>query len=347
MPAHRPCQSPWTQLLNEIVTAWPPVRWLGVGVVVGCSGGADSVALLRGLVELSRDQASRPAGFIIAAHFNHGLRGAESSADADSVATFARQLDVRLHSTDAPVQPTTPSVQPPSRDEATLRTQRRAFLLSVARATGARYIALGHSADDNVETMLHHLLRGTGPQGLAGMLSHRAFDGADEHADFVLARPLLRVRRELIRDALRDKGQSWREDSSNADTAYGRNWIRHELLPQIEVRYPQATPAISRLMNTQHEWRRVIDGLALQWLDRNCLTPQPPELRRGTDQDRSIVVAALQRCWDQQHWPRGQMTQTHWQRLDQTIRTTHPERYRLPGEIDIIAETDRVRLLPA
>ncbi len=214
------------------------------------------------------------------------------------------------------------------------------FLVDVAHAAGARYLALAHSADDNVETVLHHLMRGTGPAGLAGIGSPRAIND-----DLVLVRPLLGSRRQLIRRALDDAGITWREDASNLDPGYGRNWIRHELIPVIESRYPQASEAIGRAIKGQRQWRRVIDRLAVQWLDEHQVSLDPITLRRGRGTgDPAIVVAAIQLLWTQSDWPRGGMTQTHWLRVAQTLSSDSPQRYALPGGIEVIAEPDEVRI---
>jgi tRNA(Ile)-lysidine synthase len=152
----------WHHLCEAIQAAWPVWRYRDVGLVVGCSGGADSVALLRCLVELARGPSSEtaPAGFIIAAHFNHQLRGEDSDADADFVQKLAVDLGVSFE-----IQCGDGS----RRDEAATRDQRRAFFGDLMRQSGARYLGLGHSLDDNVETVLHRLMRGTGPVGLAGI----------------------------------------------------------------------------------------------------------------------------------------------------------------------------------
>jgi tRNA(Ile)-lysidine synthase len=220
-----------------------------------------------------------------------------------------------------------------------MRSARLKFLVDVAHAAGARYLALAHSADDNVETVLHHLFRGTGPAGLAGIGSPRAIDD-----DLVLVRPLLGTRRQLIRRALDDAGITWRDDASNLDPGYGRNWIRHELLPVIESRYPQASEAIGRAIEGQRQWRRVIDRLAVQWLDEHQVSFVPITLRRNRDADPAIVIAAIQMLWTESAWPRGEMTQSHWLRVAKTLSSDSPQRYALPGGIEVIAESDQVTI---
>lgn len=317
---------PWSQLIESAASAWPPARWRDVGVVAGCSGGADSVALLAALRRLSDGSAPAraPQGFLIAAHFNHRLRGEESDRDEAFVAELADELGVRFQRGHA---------ETPAADEASMRTARENFLRRVAEASGARYIAVAHSADDNVETMLHHLMRGTGPAGLAGIAPHRSAG-----ADVVLVRPLLNVRRTLIRDALQSIGQRWREDSSNLDPSYRRNWIRRELIPLIEAEYPLAVDAMTRTVESQRSWRAVIERLAHQWLETHasatnggvCLVREDPP-------EPALLVAALQAVWRQQGWPRRDMSGRHWQRLSRTMHSHCDQRYTLPGAVDVIA----------
>ena len=317
---------PWQQVLATATVAWPAHRWREVGVVVGCSGGADSVGLLRALARLREPTSGScggpPRGFLVAAHFNHGLRGGESDADEHFVRQLADKVDAQF---------VVERASGGACDEASMRDQRLTFLAETAKSKGARYVALAHTADDNVETVLHHLMRGTGPMGLSGISRLRPFGD-----DLVLIRPLVSCRRALIRDGLRAIGQTWREDSSNQDTTYRRNWIRRELLPLIESEYPNAIAAIDRAIDGQRQWCEVIDRLAQDWLDKNLR--QPCQLDRDPSTEAAIIVRALQMLWDQQQWSRGEMDRDHWQRLTQTIRSSQDERYTLPGGLDVRAE---------
>ena len=324
----------WSQLLALAAANWPPRRWRDVGIVIGCSGGADSVALLRLMADIRVHGDSVPRGFLIAAHFNHRLRGQESDDDQQFVDDLANELGVAFHSARTTSEETS---------EAALRTERMKFLIETAKTTGARYVAVAHSADDNAETVLHHLLRGTGPAGLAGIGNTRPID-----RDLVLMRPLLNASRQHIREALRSISQTWREDSSNSEVHYQRNWIRQQLLPLIETRYPHAVDAINRAIDGQREWRSFVDRRAKEWLDEHhlAITQPGPETRpetnlislsRDDSTDRVVVVAAMQKLWTEVGWPRGEMSREHWTRLAQTIRSNTFDRYSLPGRVDIDA----------
>ncbi len=326
-------QSPiWCELTETLLAAWPVQRWSNVGVVVGCSGGADSVALVRLMHHILQSGQDIDSGFLVVAHFDHQLRGHESDADRDFVVDLARRLGIesRVGTGDR------------SRcDEAHLRSERYAFLIDTAATTGCRYIALAHSMDDNVETVLHHLMRGTGPAGLAGIAPMRPASTGPPGEDFVVARPMLDVRRDRIREALREIGQSWREDSSNTNLDYQRNWIRGELLPMMASRFPEVVPAIGRAIDSQRDWRQVIDTAADQWIAQH-VTHSPITMVRRTDHDTSITIAALQTLWQTNGWSRTAMTKRHWQQIATTLKTHTPVRYTLPCQIDVNATAQNV-----
>lgn len=196
----------------------------GDRVAVAVSGGADSVALLRVLMEL-REQLGI---VVLVAHFNHQLRGDDSDADERFVADLASKLDlpfiagradVREHATSHKL-----SVEHAARE---LRYQ---WLLDVAHEQRFNAIATAHNSDDQVETVLMKFLRGAGTRGLAG-IHPVLLDGIPT------VRPLLETARAEIEHYLRERNQPWREDHTNQDTQFTRNRIRHELLPLLERDY--------------------------------------------------------------------------------------------------------------
>ncbi len=327
---HLPNESPhWREILQRIAVAWSPELWSDLGIIVACSGGADSVALLRALAEL-QDHQRNAKGFLVATHFNHGLRGSESDQEERFVRALADQLQLRFYCQRGDGQ---------VRDEAALRDQRMQFLLATAKRFGARYIAVAHTADDNVETVLHHLMRGTGPQGISGIAPARTLGD-----DFVLIRPLLATRRGQLRLGLCELQQPWHEDSSNSNTDYRRNWIRHELIPLIESQYPDAVAAVARAIDGQRQWRETIDHLAENWLSEHLLSFDKVTLSRDTGSDRSIVVAALQLLWFKKSWPKQAMARPQWIRLATTFQGSLRERYWLPAAIEVVADADRVSI---
>ena len=202
----------------------------GRTIVVGLSGGADSVALVDALASLRRRRGFR----LVAAHLDHGLRSG-SRDDAAFCAAFCATLDVPLRAAAADVRAR--AARERGGLEQAARRERYAFLRAVRDEEGAAAILVAHTRDDQAETLLLRLLRGAGATGLAGMRP-RAGD---------ILRPLLDVSRAEVLDHLRERGLAWREDPSNADPAHRRNRVRHELLPYLEARFnPEIRAALAR-----------------------------------------------------------------------------------------------------
>jgi tRNA(Ile)-lysidine synthase len=187
-------------------------------VGIGVSGGADSVALLYLLAELRPQLGIR----LKVLHFHHQLRGAEADEDERFVAALARDLGFDLLADRADVA--SEARRNGWNLEDAGRRLRYRFFASAAAAQGIQRVAVAHTADDQAETVLAHLLRGTGPTGLAGIYPVAG----------LIIRPLLEVRREMLRDYLSQLGQPWREDSSNWDRARLRARVRHDLVPLLE-----------------------------------------------------------------------------------------------------------------
>lgn len=199
----------------------PARRWL-----LGFSGGGDSMALLHLL---------HSCGFreLALCHLNHQLRGAESDGDADFALRQAESYGLKGFVRSEPAADRA-ARQKCSLEEAA-RLQRREFFLETARKFGARGVFLAHHADDQAETCLHNLLRGTGVAGLTGMqpLSRLAPEQSGE-PPVLCCRPLLHVWRVELREFLQLHNLPCREDSSNAALDFTRNRLRHSLIPRLE-----------------------------------------------------------------------------------------------------------------
>ena len=204
----------------------------GDAVLVGVSGGPDSVALLHVLHEIGPSLSLR----LEAAHVEHGARGREGRDDAGFVRAVADGLSVPFHLTRLDL---TASARRSGAGnfEALARDGRYRFFAEVARAGGIGKIAVGHNRGDQVETMLMWLLRGCGPEGLMGMPAARALDQHARRAQGagspLLIRPLLEVSRDEVLEYLASRGLDYREDRTNRDTRYLRNWIRRTVLPEL------------------------------------------------------------------------------------------------------------------
>jgi len=212
----------------------------GDGVVVGVSGGPDSLCLLQVLLHLRDEYDLR----LHVAHLHHGARGVDADADAEFVAALAAEWEV-------PVTVERRDVPSLAREhglafEEAARRVRYAFLAQAAERTGAGKIAVGHNADDQAETVLMHFLRGAGLAGLRGMLpvtllaDYRMLDPflRQPVPAVSLIRPLLEVPRVEIERYCEDHHLVPRFDRSNLDTTYFRNRLRHELLPLLESYNP-------------------------------------------------------------------------------------------------------------
>ena len=195
--------------------AGTPAR--GETLLLALSGGPDSTALLDALALLRR-----PRGFrLVAAHLDHGLRP-DSAEDAVHCEAVCRQLGVPLRLGVADVRAR--AAREHGGIEQAARDERYLFLRALRVEEQAAAIALGHTRDDQAETLLLRLLRGAGTTGLGAM---RRRSGG-------LLRPLLGVSRAEVLVHLRERSLAWREDPTNADLGYRRNRVRHELLPYLE-----------------------------------------------------------------------------------------------------------------
>ena len=248
--------------------------------MVAVSGGADSLCLLH----ILRRLVPRLQLELVAAHLNHGFRP-ESAGEAEKVRQLAAAWSIPFESAAISV-PEFMDGQKLSAEEAA-RIVRYRFLLETAKKHGSGKIALGHQSDDQAETVLFHLLRGTGPDGLAGMLPRRDLGSVQ------LVRPLLGVARREIEQYCRVHGLEPACDSSNFQTVYTRNRIRLELIPHLEERYnPRIKESLSRLASLaaadrkylQEAAGRIFKSLAVNRgdsliLDRRVLAALPEALQ--------------------------------------------------------------------
>lgn len=223
----------------------------GALVLVAVSGGADSVALLHALLQLREKFALRLA----VAHLHHGIRGKDADADASFVRRLAKRRKVAYveERADIPQQARAAGISL----EMAARAARYDFFRRAAETLGAATVAVAHNADDQAETILLRIARGTGPDGLAGM------SPVSRRTGLKIIRPLLGVTRAEIIAFLKQNRLRWREDASNRDPHHLRNRIRHEILPLLERRLnPQIRPALLRMAGIVREENIAFDKLA-------------------------------------------------------------------------------------
>lgn len=308
-------------LESSLAARWPPSVWHDQTVMVALSGGADSVALVRALQRL------RPpgGGRLLAAHFHHGTRAA-ADGDRRFVEELCQTLGIELLSGRRAADG--------AASEERLRLARYEFLRQAAEQAGARYLATAHTADDQVETILHRLLRGTGLAGLAGMRFARPLGPA-----VTLVRPLLESSRAQVRDFLTELGQPWRDDDSNDDLSLTRNRIRRELLPLLAERYqPNVGQSLLRLGKLSAEASAVIEPLAEALVERAVRWDHGTahiDCGQLAGQPEYLVREAFQLVWRRQGWPLGEMGFGEWQRLAEMVRVPGPRAATtmLPGAV--------------
>ncbi len=305
----------------------------GDTLVVALSGGADSSALL--------DLLSQLPGYnlhLIVAHLNHTLRGAESDADQEFCRELAsryglpfevRRVDVRGMATELRLNL-----------EDAGRKARIEFMDGLRTSYGAAAVALGHHADDQAETVLMRLLRGSGMTGLSGMAYRN---------DRGYVRPLLEVSRAELEQYLRSRGLGWREDASNCDTLYLRNRIRHQLLPLLEEYNPAIRASLAATASIIREDAALLEELTEQsfaefWRMEegrgSCHIPQfrtlPLSLRR------KVLRHAFRRLTGSL----AEVGLSHIDALCSMLDSDRPNaRLSLPQQVTAVREYDRLLLL--
>ncbi|MDQ3684377.1 MAG: tRNA lysidine(34) synthetase TilS [Acidobacteriota bacterium] len=233
-------------------------------VVLGVSGGADSTALLLAFSELAK--AGRIESKIIVAHFDHGLRGAAGADDARWVASLAQNLgrDFTLG------RASTAECETARRDnlEQAARRARYEFLAGTARKFGARAVLTAHTLDDQAETVLLRLLRGSGAEGLGGMRPVRPLDAG---GDVLLIRPLLNwARRAETEEFCRERGVESRVDEMNMDERFARVRVRRALLPLLETFNPRVVEILARTADLLREDAAALESEAAELLRGAC-----------------------------------------------------------------------------
>ncbi|HIN05906.1 MAG TPA: tRNA lysidine(34) synthetase TilS [Dehalococcoidia bacterium] len=236
-------------------------------LVVGVSGGVDSVSLIHCLSRIQKDHRLR----LHVAHLNHQVRGEEADRDAQFVSDLAKGLglDATVEEGDVPAYQKEQRI---SSFEQAARELRYQFLARVALTVGARAVAVAHTSDDLAETLLLHILRGSGTRGLQGMTELSQWPGpllnpsnplSSEEAKLSLFRPILRLAKADTLRYCQELGQSFREDSSNDSTQFTRNRIRLSLLPLLEVEFnPKVRESLVRLSKAASLELEYMDGEA-------------------------------------------------------------------------------------
>jgi tRNA(Ile)-lysidine synthetase-like protein len=329
----------------------------GTALLVAISGGVDSTALLLALASL-RDAFNRArsvspqAGHIPArrlglelnaCHVNHGLRGAESSADELFCRELCQKLDVPLlvQNLDSPLPGAGGS-------EALWREARYQCLTAVARLMQAPYVVTAHNLDDQAETLLFRLFRGTALPGIAGMEAARPLS---EQEWPVLLRPLLNIGREQIEAYLREKEQSHRLDQSNDDETFSRNFLRKRILKPVKERFPSALESIERFRLTMAVENDYLSGLAESLYQRAFLAPNGLWLEALAGAHAALVNRVLAKFIEQAgilpSFQRVSRVQALIVEAQASADRNFHKQLSLGENLELVASKDRVLLKPA
>ncbi len=307
-------------------------------VVLAVSGGADSTALLYVMQALVAEGVLKTE--LLCAHMNHQLRGAEADADEQFVIDQAAELKLSVQTIRLDVRGVA------RRNKLSIETAARQLrmeaLKDIASKEGCSRIATAHQKNDNAETILQRLARGTGFRGLGGIWPMRAFD---DKVTFV--RPLLCVRRDEIIRYLEERGLKWRRDRSNDDCAYRRNYIRHKLLPVLQQRCGgsiveqlfelsrSARGFYSRICNRANElWTSAAD------CDGNTVTL---DLEIFSAESQPVKVELIRRCLYSINCGERNLTQFHYEAiLESAGQNISGRQIELPGGFAVRREYGRL-----
>lgn len=283
--------------------------------VIAVSGGPDSVALAHlGAVLLQSNDVER----LIFAHINHQLRGEESDADEAFVQNLGKQwslIEPRFQIRTTRINMAALADAEGENLENAGRRERYRWLTQIAQEAGAAWVATGHSADDQAETVLFRLLRGAGLRGLGAMPECRALgDGVS------LIRPLLAIRRHEIRAYLHQNQIPFCVDSSNRDVRFSRNRLRLDVMPMLEQTCnPAIVDVLCRLADQARELHDEITRHARQLLNETELPRAGDILVFAADRLASHSANAIREMfrlvWLRENWPQGEMDFAHWDRL--------------------------------
>lgn len=313
----------------------------GDGVLVAVSGGPDSIALLHVLSTMREESGLHLA----VAHLMHGIRGEAAREDARFVAQAAQSLAVPFHLKEVDL-PRMKAEKGKGNIEAMAREERYRFFASLAKELRIGAVATAHTRDDQVETLLMWLLRGSGRKGLGGLPPVRRLVSKGEASqELLLIRPLIEASREEIIEYLTERGLPYRTDRTNFDPSPLRNWIRLRLLPQLReragVRLDERLAGLADLLRDEEKvlrrvatkrFKRILDGAALS---REAL------LQEDKAMQRRLVRLWLERA-------RGDLKAIGFDHVEKMLRLIAegpPQgRLSLPGRWELVRDYETVRL---
>lgn len=332
-------------IVEQFQNIFPVESFCDVTLVLGVSGGADSVALTRIVKSLTTDPAH-----VFVAHFNHQLRGEDSDADEAFTKRLAETCRFQFHGerSNRPQRPTenvdsqqteTTHACPDSNRgeglESLARKERYEFFRRIAKQVGARYVALAHTRDDQVETVLQRIFRGAGFRGLQGIPIGRPLEPG-----ITLIRPLLKTNKTTVLDYLKDIGQDFRTDESNFSADFTRNRIRHELMPLLnEIFEKDVAKDVGNIAEISREVAEFLSPqveLAFQRHIRfvnNQSKQKEIRIVDAADLESLILTEVLHSAWKKNDWSLQQMSRQKWVSVCQQIQDAKPSHLNLPNNL--------------
>lgn len=312
-------------------------------IIVGVSGGPDSVALIKTLYSINSGKNLHLHLFV--AHLDHQLRGKFSDEDAQFVQNLSKELSLPFIFKGVDIKKI--SAQMNRSIEETARLERYTFFMESSRKYNASVVAVGHTADDNTETLLHRIIRGTGLRGLGGIPMKRPLTPG---FPVQLVRPLLNIWRSEIIEYLEKEPTAYRTDASNYEPKYLRNKIRCELIPLLEKQYnPNVKKALSHLGNIltanneylSLEAKKILKSCTVEItgdsyiLNTRFLTKQPMILQHLVLQE---ILSTLQ-------VPLKEVCYEHYTKiLDEINKTGRVWHFHLPGKLSLWHEDNMLHL---
>tara|TARA_B100000700_G_scaffold162493_1_gene179847 strand:- start:134 stop:1165 length:1032 start_codon:yes stop_codon:yes gene_type:complete len=305
---------------QKFVAGFAVSKWQDVRILVAVSAGADSVALLRAIVALREADAT---GDIHVIHVNHRWRAEASDADQRFVEGLSEELGVPCHVVAA---------EAGDKTEEGAREQRYRAFLDQARQTGARLVLTAHTKNDQIETLIDRIFRGTGLVGLKGIPRTRSLDHG-----ISLVRPLLEFERDEILQYLAELDQAYCEDATNQSLDYTRNRIRNELLPLLKQSYhADADQAVLRLRELALELSAYVAGDVREVREAAVSVRSDGGFVLHCDRLTNVASVVIRelfvKLWSEADWPRKAMTRVHWLQLESLVSSDIPA-VMLPGEI--------------
>ena len=305
-------------LTSRIQASMPRSVWSSPSLLVAVSGGSDSVALLRLLAEIcSRNATPQVSVF----HFDHQW-SVHSETTAHWVQNLATQLGLPCFTRNSP-QADTPRTGNNRESEANARRRRLVALEQVAAEHSFHHVLTGHTRDDQAETVLMRIARGTGIAGLSGVPQRRSLNSSLE-----IWRPLLTTKRQELRDYLKEISQDYLEDPSNSDPHWTRNRLRTNLLPALRTQVsPRIDESLCSLADHATDYRAVIQFLAAP-LASAVQVAEPArleiDLKPLAQLPEPILRALLVHWWTEAGLPQAEMTSDHWKSLSRVAYRPEP-----------------------